>query len=121
MSTQSARKRRPAASSARRSPTRQNTPGKPPAVRQDAAIDWGPVWGPLVARQPPRRIPGLWGTAELARLLGVGSQAVIQQVYRGRLTPIDRIRGQQHLFEDREVLRYLTSPQTRGRPPRAAS
>lgn len=58
------------------------------------------------------RIPGYWTTGELCRLLGVKPAAIGMQVCRGRLAPIDRSRGQQSVFTEAEVYRYLSEPQT---------
>jgi len=69
----------------------------------------------IIADQPARRMPGHWTTGELAALLKVSRQAVLLQVHRGQIEPINRTTGQEHFFTDVEVCRYLSRPKSVGR------
>lgn len=65
-----------------------------------------------------RSLPGYWSTGELRQLLNVTPEGISMQVGRGRLSPIRRKQGQEYLFTDKEVIRYLTRPVKLGRPPK---
>jgi hypothetical protein len=62
-----------------------------------------------------RRLKGYWSVGELARFLGVTNAAVLMQINRGKLTPIDRASQQPVFFEDQEVAKYLSEPYGGGR------
>ncbi len=70
----------------------------------------------LIGKQSPRRLAGYWSTRELASMIGVTRSAIILQVRRGNLSPIEARHGQEHLFSDVEVYRYLATKRRPGRP-----
>jgi len=62
-----------------------------------------------------RRLKGYWSVGELARFLGVTKAAVLMQVARGKLEPVDRASQKPVFFEDQEVAKYLSEPYRGGR------
>jgi predicted transcriptional regulator len=62
-----------------------------------------------------RRLKGYWSVGELARFLGVSRTAILMQVNRGKIDPIDGDAGQPVYFTDDEVIRYVTEPYGGGR------
>lgn len=62
-----------------------------------------------------RRLVGYWSVDELARFLGVTTTAILMQVRRGQLTPVDDAPRQPVYFTDAEVNRYLSVPYRGGR------
>ncbi len=69
-----------------------------------------------ISKFGPRMIPGYWTTGEFARLLGITTSAIRNQVAKGKLEPISRVHGQASFFADAEVARYLKRPIVMGRP-----
>jgi len=63
-----------------------------------------------------RSLPGYWSTRELSQLLKVCREAIAMQVSRSQLNPVRRKQGQEYLFSDDEVIRYLTRTVKLGRP-----
>ncbi len=63
-----------------------------------------------------RSLPGYWTTNELAALQNIGRMAVTMQVCKGNLSPVNRTQGQQSMFTDIEVARYLGRKRKIGRP-----
>ena len=81
-----------------------------------AVSDLTPKMLKLIDKQPPRRIPGYWYTTEIAAMLKVTRSAIVLQVFRGNITPLDTRKGQEHMFADVDVYRYLANRKKPGRP-----
>lgn len=69
-----------------------------------------------IAKFGLRMIPGYWTTGELARLLGITTSAIGNQVAKGKIKPINQVHGQASFFADEEVARYVKRPIVMGRP-----
>ena len=64
----------------------------------------------------PRRLKGYWSVQELAKLLQVNKAAILMQIKRGKIVPIDRAGEHPVFFTDEEVARYLSEPYRGGKP-----